>query len=150
MRMKFPRLAVRAIIVQAGRLLLVNAYSDPKSTLWCAPGGGVEAGASLPDNLMREVWEETGLRIEVGDMIGVNEFHNPEDGFHQVEVFFQANIKSGELDDSWQDTENVVTQRRFFSMAELDGLRFKPDSLPRMAFKPQQAGLYDALERIVR
>ena len=44
-----PRLAVRAVLVHEGRLLLVNAYPDGKSDLMCAPGGGVERGSALPD-----------------------------------------------------------------------------------------------------
>ena len=58
-----PRLAVRGVLLHENRLLLVNAWADPSSTLWCAPGGGVELGQSLPDNLKREVMEETGLEV---------------------------------------------------------------------------------------
>lgn len=61
-----PRLAVRALIVEEDRLLLVNAYPDLRLDLWCAPGGGVEPHQSLPENLARELFEETGLTIEVG------------------------------------------------------------------------------------
>jgi 8-oxo-dGTP diphosphatase len=46
-----PRLAVRGILLIEDRLLLVNAYSGQRSDLLCAPGGGVEPHASLPDNL---------------------------------------------------------------------------------------------------
>ena len=59
--MSGPQRAVRAVILEAGRLLLVNAYPGEESDLWCAPGGGVERGASLTANLRREVREETGL-----------------------------------------------------------------------------------------
>ncbi len=38
-----PRIAVRALIMKNQQLLLVNAYPDGQSDLWCAPGGGVEA-----------------------------------------------------------------------------------------------------------
>ena len=91
------RIACRAIIVRDGRLLLVNAFPGPTSNLWCAPGGGAEPGQSLPDNLAREVYEETGLLTEVGAPCLVNEFHNPADDFHQVEVFFRCRIIAGEL-----------------------------------------------------
>ena len=77
---------------------MVNAYGGGRSDLWCAPGGGAHAGASLPDNLQREVHEETGLTIAVGAPALVNEFHDPKSGFHQVEVFFRCTITRGELD----------------------------------------------------
>lgn len=143
-----PRLAARAVIVEDNRLLLVNAVADPGSTLWCAPGGGVETGASLPDTLIREVYEETGLVIDVGAPCLVNEFHAPERGFHQVEVFFHCRIATGAVDARWRDPEGIVTRRRWVSREEMRSLRFKPDSLARVAFDGGFA--YDPLERMVR
>lgn len=145
-----PRLAVRALILQDDRLLLVNAWRDSRSDLWCAPGGGVEPGASLSENLIREVHEETGLTVTVGDPGLVNEFHDPLSGFHQVEVFFRCQITAGTLDDTWQDPERTVTRRRFFAREALDlgRIRFKPDSLARAAWGTGVA--YDPLEVIVR
>ncbi len=142
------RVAARAVIVQEGRLLLVNAFPGDQSDLWCAPGGGVEKGTSLPENLMREVHEETGLRITVGPPCLVNEFHNPSQGFHQVEVFFRCQIISGTLSDTWTDPEAVVTRRRFVTHADMAGLRYKPDSLPDVAFSRGMG--YDPLEQLVK
>lgn len=146
-----PRLAARALILQEDRLLLVNAYPGARLGLWCAPGGGCEAGQSIPGNLAREVFEETGLAIAVGPPVLVNEFHDPDSGFHQVDLFFRCTVTAGVLDTGWRDPEGVVTERRFFSRAELEGgaVRFKPDSLPRAAWGTE-AGLYDPLEVILK
>lgn len=142
-----PRLATRAVILHDNRLLLVNAYRDPRATLWCAPGGGVEAGQSLPENLIREVHEETGLTISVGPPCLVNEFHDPERGFHQVEVFFRCKITDGVLSEDWSDPEGIVSRRQFFTQAEVQTLRLKPDSLPHVAWA--RGFGYDPLERIL-
>jgi 8-oxo-dGTP diphosphatase len=144
------RLATRALILHQDRLLLVNAYPGGRSDLWCAPGGGVESGASLPENLMREIYEETGLRVDVGSPALINEFHDPSSGFHQVDIFFRCTIAAGEIDPAWRDPEGVVTQRRFFSRddLELGRIRFKPDSLPEAAWG--QSLLYDPLEVMIR
>ena len=142
------RLATRAIIVQNDRLLLVNAFPGGVSDLWCAPGGGAEQGASLPDNLIREVFEETGLRVRVGPPCLVNEFHNPDDSFHQVEIFFRCTVERGEIRDDWRDPEAIVTSRRFVTREELAGLRYKPDSLADVAFARGMG--YDPLERLVK
>jgi ADP-ribose pyrophosphatase YjhB (NUDIX family) len=142
-----PRLAVRAVIVEDGRLLLVNAFRDATSALWCAPGGGVEPHASLPENLIREVHEETGLVIAVGAPCLVNEFHAPESGFHQVEVFFRCRLVSGALRDDWCDPEGVVSRRSWVTREEMAALRVKPDSLARVAFARGMG--YDPLERLV-
>lgn len=144
-----PRLAVRAVILSRGRLLLVNAWPGEISDLWAAPGGGVEAGASLPDNLVREVHEETGLSVEVGAPCLVNEFHDPASGFHQVEVFFRCRLSAGTAPPGDRpDPAGVVTRRRWVTRAEIAELRVKPDSLPRIAWS---AGLaYDPLEPLQR
>lgn len=143
-----PRLAVRAVILEAGRLLLVNAWPSGQSDLWAAPGGGVEAGASLPENLRREVAEETGARIEVGEPCLVNEFHDPASGWHQVEIFFRCRLLAPPVP-GWRDPSGVVTRARLFAREELAGLRLKPDSLPAVAWGGA-AVPYDPLEPILR
>jgi len=148
------RLAARALILHDNRLLLVNAYPNGKSDLWCAPGGGAEAGASLPANLMREVQEETGLTISVGAPVLINEFHDPATGYHQVDIFFRARILSGEINPHWRDPEGVVTERRFFTRDELGSgqIRFKPNSLAQVAWETGEDTKisYDPLELIQR
>ena len=146
--MPSPRLAARALILHQDRLLVVNAYPAGQSDLWCAPGGGVERGNSLPDNLAREVYEETGLTIAVGAPCLINEFHDPEGTFHQVDVYFRCTILSGALSDDWRDPEGIVSERRFVTRDELFGLAFKPDSLPDVAWSDML--FYDPLEPIVK
>ncbi|MGY6696932.1 MAG: NUDIX domain-containing protein [Roseinatronobacter sp.] len=151
--MTFPRLAVRAIILHQGRLLIVNAWPDGKSDLWCAPGGGVERGASMPDNLRREVFEECGLHIEVSVPCLINEFHDPAGSFHQVDIYFHARVTGGQINPDWHDPAGVVTSRRWVSESELRRLRYKPDTLPEVAWGAaavQAGALYDALEPIIR
>lgn len=142
------RLATRALILNQDRLLLVNAFPGAEATLWCAPGGGAEPHQSLPENVAREVYEETGLTIKVGPPALVNEFHNPDDGFHQVEIFFRCTVTAGTLSDNWHDPEGVVHRRRWFTRAEMAGIRFKPDSLPHAAWESGCG--YDPLERLVK
>lgn len=150
MRPKSPRLAVRAIIVEDNRLLLVNAWHTAKSDLMCAPGGGVEVGSSLPANLAREVHEETGLTVEVGVPCLVNEYHDAPSQFHQVEVFFRCTIVPGTMrPEVWHDSEAVVTERRWVTAEELAMVPHKPDSLAAVAFG--DAGVsYDPLEPLMR
>ncbi|WP_299778046.1 NUDIX hydrolase [uncultured Roseobacter sp.] len=150
MSSKAVRLAARAVIVHEDRLLLVNAWANERSTLLCAPGGGVELGASLTDNLAREVEEETGLTIKVGAPCLVNEFHDPGIGFHQVEVFFRCSIEgSPVIPRSWQDPERIVDRHVWATEAEASKLHIKPDSLISIAFSQTQEISYDPLERIV-
>lgn len=59
-----------AIINPQGHFLLVKRSDNGK---WCLPGGYAEVGLSPQENCRREVWEETGLEVEVGDLVDV--FH---------------------------------------------------------------------------
>jgi ADP-ribose pyrophosphatase YjhB (NUDIX family) len=147
MSLRSPRLSVRALILHRGKLLLVNAWPGGVSDLWCAPGGGVEPGRSLPENLIREVFEETGLRVRVGRPALVNEFHDPDRGFHQVDIYFRCTA-AGDLPDGWRDPEGIVTERRWVGRDEMAGLRYKPDSLPAATWG--RGILYDPLEPMVR
>ena len=120
------RLAVRALVLDAGRLLLVNAYPGEQSDLWCAPGGGVEAGASLEDNLRREVHEETGLHASVGRPFHIGSIQRVIDenvDMHSVRIVYSASVPQDspqprviEVDGStvdarWHNLDEVVDRR---------------------------------------
>lgn len=144
-----PRVSVRGIVMADNRLLLVNAWPGNQSKLLCAPGGGVEPGQSLPENLIREIHEETGLTVEVGEVVLVNEFHDPKSTYHQVDIYFRCEIVAGQLDPDWQDVDGVVHDRRFVTEDEIATLLVKPDSLAQVAWG--DGGItYDPLEPVLR
>lgn len=144
-----PRIAARAIIMHDDRLLLVNAWKG-RQHLWCAPGGGVEAHSALPDNVAREVMEETGLTVEVHDPCLINEFHDPQGSFHQIDIYFRCSLIAGQIDADWRDPEGIVSHRRWVTRAAYDTLSIKPDSLAAVAWREPGAPVYDPLEPIVR
>ena len=147
MRPSRPRLAVRAAILHRDRLLVVNAYPGQKSDLWCLPGGGVEPAQSLPQNLQREVTEETGLTIAVGPPILINEFHDAGGRFHQVELHFRATL-DGPDTITLADPEGVVNRFRWVTRDQLARLRHKPDGLANAVWGAQFAH-YDPLEAVI-
>jgi len=66
-----PIACVGAVVVDdAGRYLLVRRGREPSKGLWSIPGGKVEPGESDEQATAREVLEETGLRVTVGDFVG--------------------------------------------------------------------------------
>jgi 8-oxo-dGTP diphosphatase len=63
---------------ERGSILLVERANEPGRGLWSIPGGRVEAGESDAQALRRELAEETGLDVEVGDMVGHVERPGPD------------------------------------------------------------------------
>ena len=107
-------------------------------------------GLNVPDNLAREIHEETGLTVRVGTPCLVNEFHDPDSDFHQVDVYFRCTLIAGDPDGDWTDPEGIVSMRRWVTRAEMAALTVKPDSLAAVAWKDPGAPAYDPLEPILR
>ncbi|MGC4935649.1 NUDIX hydrolase [Gordonia sp. DT30] len=60
-------LAVGAVVRDDdGRFLLVQRGREPQAGLWSVPGGKVEPPETLPQAVIREIGEETGIEVEVG------------------------------------------------------------------------------------
>ena len=56
---------------ELGRLLYIRRNHEPAMYQWSWPSGFVDAGERVEDAAAREVREETGIEIEVGDLLGV-------------------------------------------------------------------------------
>jgi 8-oxo-dGTP diphosphatase len=86
-----PQLAVSAVIFRDGKVLLVRRARSPGQGFYSLPGGRVEYGESLHTALMREVDEETGLRIDIIGLAGWREvLPGDTGGGHYVIMSFAA------------------------------------------------------------
>lgn len=72
---------------EKGRILVILRGRPPAQGRWSIPGGRVEDGESLTDAVRREVLEETGLHIEVGDVAGTIELPGLDDNVYAVTDF---------------------------------------------------------------
>jgi ADP-ribose pyrophosphatase YjhB (NUDIX family) len=74
MRREFPvapLVGVGAVVVEEGRVLLVQRGHEPLKGHWSLPGGLLELGESLHAGVTRELREETGLAVEPVELIEV-------------------------------------------------------------------------------
>lgn len=65
-----PRLAVGAVVVHDGALLLVRRGHGPAAGEWSVPGGHLERGETMAEAVVRELEEETGLEGVCGKLLG--------------------------------------------------------------------------------
>ena len=90
---------VGAVIVDGGgRVFLARRGQQAKNErgLWEFPGGGVEFGETLPDALAREIREEYGITIAVGDLLTVTDHILPDEHQHWVSPSFICRLVAGE------------------------------------------------------
>lgn len=67
-----PRLVVTALpITDAGEIVLIRRGIEPGVGLWAQPGGFLEVDETVNQAAIRETWEETGLIIEPGEIVGL-------------------------------------------------------------------------------
>jgi mutator protein MutT len=67
----YPLVGVGAIIIEQDRVVLVKRGHPPLAGEWSIPGGVLEVGETLRQAAVREALEETGLTVEVGELLGV-------------------------------------------------------------------------------
>ena len=95
-----PLVGVGAVIVQAGRVLLVQRGTEPARGRWSIPGGLIEVGESLSDAVIREVREETGLQVEPLELVELlDRIHRDGDRvrYHYVIADYLCRVAGGTL-----------------------------------------------------
>ena len=84
------------------------------------PGGHVEPGESFVESVIREVWEETGIRVENPKLCGIKQFPTSNDERYVV-VFFKATQFSGELKSSAEGEAMWVPRSEVLNMKLVPG-----------------------------
>jgi ADP-ribose pyrophosphatase len=95
-----PRVGAGAIVIHEGKILLVKRGVEPGKGLWAIPGGTLRLGETLRECAAREIPEETGITIAVGECVYVFDLIECDEGgkikFHFVVADFAALYVSGE------------------------------------------------------
>ena len=97
-----PIVGVGGVVVDDGRALLIRRGNEPLMGQWSIPGGTLELGETLAEGTAREVKEETGLEVNVLDMI---------------ETFERINFGRG-ADETWSSIEERRRPRFHFVIVD--------------------------------
>jgi ADP-ribose pyrophosphatase YjhB (NUDIX family) len=124
-----PALTTFAFVHDAdGRVLALRRAHEPCAGQWDLPGGFVEAGEPPCAAIVREVAEETGLRVELLGVLGAYSSVYGQTGRHTVDVGYRARVTGGTL-----ALSDEKSQAGWFA----------PGELPLLAFAGERAGLAD-------
>jgi 8-oxo-dGTP diphosphatase len=113
-----PVVGVGGVVVRDGRVLLIRRGKEPLYGRWVVPGGTVELGERLEEALVREMEEETGLRVEPIEVLTVFDRIEREGervSYHYVIVDYLCRWLSGEakaasdaLEVAWASAEELA------------------------------------------
>jgi ADP-ribose pyrophosphatase YjhB (NUDIX family) len=91
-----PKVAVVVLIAAGERVLLIQRANDPAKGTWAMPAGFVELDEDPRAAARRETLEETGLEIEITQLIDV--LHRPDpNGLADIVIAYRARIVGGTL-----------------------------------------------------
>lgn len=137
---------VRVIVLDEENRILMVKHVHPERTVWMVPGGGIEEGESSAQAAVREVWEETGLEIEITGLVWHVE-EVSERGQRFVN-FFRARVTGGELklgrDPELTESGQVLADIRFMHREEVADLEnLYPEFLRHELWQHLEQGTID-------
>lgn len=139
-----PKLDIRGVVFQEGKLLLVKEKMDER---WSLPGGFCEVGLSASENAVKEIKEESGFDVQPVKLLAVldSDKHTEKPQmFHYYKIFLQCEIIGGGAKESVETSEIG-----FFSETELPplSLRRNTEAQIRMLFdsfhNPNKQSVFD-------
>jgi 8-oxo-dGTP diphosphatase len=97
-----PIVGVGAVVIEGAKVLLVRRGHEPLKGEWSLPGGALELGETLPQGVVREVLEETGLEVVPAGIVEVFDRITRDEAtgrirYHYVLVDFVCRVAGGTL-----------------------------------------------------
>ena len=114
-----PAPAAGVLVLQDGKVLLVQRRFEPYRGKWSIPSGFIEYDEDVSVTAGRELLEETGLAVAIDELHAVESCFDDPRG-NTLLVLYRGHITGGELR-AGDDAEDV----RFFSLDDLPELAFE-------------------------
>jgi 8-oxo-dGTP diphosphatase len=114
-----PKVAVAILLEEDGRILLVRRANEPFRRLWTLPAGFVNADEDPARAAERECLEETGLNVQVTDILDIRWGREHKRGADFV-IFYRGGVTGGDL--AAGDDADAVD---WFERSNLPPLAFK-------------------------
>ncbi len=111
---KAPAVAVDAIVEKNGKILLIKRKKEPFKGAYALPGGFVECGESCENAVVREVEEETGLKVRVKELLGVYSEPSRDPRGHVISICYIVEVVGGSL-----KAGSDATDARFFNIDDV-------------------------------
>ncbi|MEN6493274.1 MAG: NUDIX hydrolase [Thermoguttaceae bacterium] len=128
-----PRPCVAVLAEHQGRVLLVRRAVEPRKGMWDIPGGFIDQGESAEEAAIRELWEETGLRVAAKDLV----YRLSVADVYELSIAgSSATRKVATLNLCYSAAPNGWASLEARSDASETGL-FRPANFPPMAFAHQ-------------
>lgn len=115
-----PALTVDAVLLKGSEVLLIKRGREPFAGSWAIPGGFVDVGETTEDATRRELVEETGLRGDIVDLLGVYSDPARDPRGHTVSAVYVLKV-SGIVDIAAGDD---AAEARWFPLDKLPPLAF--------------------------
>ena len=116
-----PIIGVGTVVWHGERVLLVQRGRPPRLGQWSLPGGAQQLGESLAEAARREVFEETGVVVELGDLVAtVDSIERDAEGrvrYHYTLIDFTAEAQSAVL-----VAGDDAADARWFELHEIEAL----------------------------
>ena len=125
-----PKIAATCVIERRGKVLMIRRDTPVGRGLWSMPGGYIDRGEVVEEGAAREVFEETGLEVEIDGLVGVYS----EAGHPVVVVAYAASETGGKLR-AGPEAQEVG----FFGLDDLPPLAFPRDKLILQQWLDSQA-----------
>jgi ADP-ribose pyrophosphatase YjhB (NUDIX family) len=96
---------------EQGRLLLVRESKASALGRWSLPAGRLQVGESIREGAAREAFEETGLTVDVGPLLGIYHCPSTLEGGSAIIFVFRSAVTGGEIRASREHPEAVFVSR---------------------------------------